>query len=67
MLMVCVLSLSLSLQVAPRLAIAALAMREDRDARKSTRDVFSAGDDGNWYNVQCMCHVCGSDCIHVTM
>jgi integrator complex subunit 8 len=29
-------------KVAPRLAIAALAMKEDRDARKSIRDVFSA-------------------------
>ena len=36
---------SFSLQVAPRLAIAAMAMREDKDARKSIRDVFSAGDD----------------------
>ena len=30
-------------QVAPRLAIAALAVKEDRDARKSIRDLFSAG------------------------
>ena len=30
-------------QVAPRVAIAALAVKEDRDARKSIRDVFSAG------------------------
>lgn len=29
-------------KVAPRLAIAALAVKEDRDARKSIRDVFSA-------------------------
>ena len=30
-------------QVAPRVAMAALAMKEDRDARKSVRDLFSAG------------------------
>ena len=40
---VCVHVCSTLLQVAPRLAIAALAMKEDRDARKSIRDVFSAG------------------------
>lgn len=30
-------------QVAPRLAIAAMNVNEDRDARKSIRDVFGAG------------------------
>ena len=36
-------NVSFTLQVANRLAVAALSMKEDRDARKAIREVFGAG------------------------